>query len=631
LPNELALEILDRIEEFESKLVNFGIYETSVTLQEVLEWFDQKASTSDVENGLEQLRKEKRIIRLKNNVYRSRIGEIIRLLYNLKQRFPDVSAMEAPRLVRSLKFKIVKRLQPARTEDLGVVLDGLDPELQFMPEEEIVPWKKSKKIIVETMISLIKDFRVSRFQQRAITRILSACLKRAQKGFVLSAETGSGKTEGFLIPILLYSMIQKGFLKRSGTKAIIIYPRIKLAENQLMRMVKYLSLINPQLDSKITVGIDYEKVPWETSKIAEKWYKDDDIVLPMFACPFCEERLTINQRELNLRGKVIVECRNKKCEYENLSENQLRLDFLLLSKDKLAQSPPDILIITTESLHRRLMDAQFRKIFGDSLDLSTPTIVVLDEIHLYKSLHGSQIALLVRRLKKRLEDNLKDGYPLIIGASATISNCEDFWSRMSGIPRHLVEEIAPDASEKREAGKEYYIFAKPEKFSRGKYVQTLATMIQTVMCLLHNVMRRPDKYKGLGFIDSVDTLRRWRHAQTDAEQRKLFDLRVSKNKCGFTEADCNPTACPTFDDGECWWFARHDGQQFFIDGVGSFPLKIAIKWSGSDDDETLLTNDLILSTSSMEVGFDDPEMQVIFQYKSPLSPVSFAQRKGRGG
>ena len=42
-------------------------------------------------------------------------------------------------------------------------------------------------------------------------------------------------------------------------------------------------------------------------------------------------------------------------------------------------------------------------------------------------------------------------------------------------------------------------------------------------------------------------------------------------------------------------------------------------------------SDLVFSTSSLEVGFDDPDMILVYQHYAPGNLASFAQRKGRGG
>ena len=42
-------------------------------------------------------------------------------------------------------------------------------------------------------------------------------------------------------------------------------------------------------------------------------------------------------------------------------------------------------------------------------------------------------------------------------------------------------------------------------------------------------------------------------------------------------------------------------------------------------------NDILFATSSLEVGFDDPDMMMVYQHYAPTNLASFIQRKGRGG
>ena len=42
-------------------------------------------------------------------------------------------------------------------------------------------------------------------------------------------------------------------------------------------------------------------------------------------------------------------------------------------------------------------------------------------------------------------------------------------------------------------------------------------------------------------------------------------------------------------------------------------------------------SDIIFSTSSLEVGYDDPDMNLVYQHYAPVNLASFVQRKGRGG
>ncbi len=59
--------------------------------------------------------------------------------------------------------------------------------------------------------------------------------------------------------------------------------------------------------------------------------------------------------------------------------------------------------------------------------------------------------------------------------------------------------------------------------------------------------------------------------------------------------------------------------------------RLGVTRTSSQDAGVDLTSDVIVSTSSLEVGFDDPEVGAVVQHKAPRDDASFLQRKGRAG
>ncbi|MEM7825223.1 MAG: helicase-related protein, partial [Candidatus Aenigmatarchaeota archaeon] len=175
----------------------------------------------------------------------------------------------------------------------------------------------------------------------------------------------------------------------------------------------------------------------------------------------------------------------------------------------------------------------------------------------------------------------------------------------------------------------------------GENIAILSNLIQACMCVLHN-LPQPEKFpqrshKALGFVDSLDLVRRWKNDLEDAENEKLYrlrdpevidsDLRV-KNYFGPSSINCKDCStqinknCIHFKEGECWWFMRFGRAQ-------QEPLRLHYKTAG--DGFVPLNYDLVVTTSAMEVGYDDPDIMCIVQYQSPMNVASFTQRKGRAG
>ncbi len=166
------------------------------------------------------------------------------------------------------------------------------------------------------------------------------------------------------------------------------------------------------------------------------------------------------------------------------------------------------------------------------------------------------------------------------------------------------------------------------------------------MCVAHGMRRRTGAeggFRSLVFLDSIDKLRRLHSAYRDAEEdRELASLRTrdyGDDASGQLQTVCcgEPVGCDRFGQGECWWFAANDDRQRTARGrlpVGSH-LKVAERpissRTGGDIDGLISDADIVFATSSLEVGYDDPDITLVYQHYAPQNLASFIQRKGRGG
>lgn len=144
-------------------------------------------------------------------------------------------------------------------------------------------------------------------------------------------------------------------------------------------------------------------------------------------------------------------------------------------------------------------------------------------------------------------------------------------------------------------------------------------------------------------MDSIDKVRRLHAAYTDAEEAKrLAEYRTRKyvdDATGTPRDGCcgEPSGCDAFKNGECWWFAATDTNQRGARGARrpGRPLRVADKpvFSGTSGrvEALIKDSDVVFSTSSLEVGYDDPDITLVYQHYAPQNLASFIQRKGRGG
>lgn len=88
-------------------------------------------------------------------------------------------------------------------------------------------------------------------------------------------------------------------------------------------------------------------------------------------------------------------------------------------KDRIIANPPEILLTNFDSVYTHLYhNTRFASLFSNF------KVLVIDEIHYYSGIHGSNIHHVIASLKK-MNDNLQ-----LIGASATIDNLEQFSQKL---------------------------------------------------------------------------------------------------------------------------------------------------------------------------------------------------------
>jgi DEAD/DEAH box helicase domain-containing protein len=174
---------------------------------------------------------------------------------------------------------------------------------------------------------------------------------------LVATGTGSGKTECFLWPIFDACTKLKG---APGIRAIIIYPMNALAGDQARRIAKAITEI-PAL-SGVRCGIYADSEPRPASAV----------VTPI---------------------EVIT------------------------SREEMRRNPPDILLTNYKMLDFLLVRSQDRPLWAMN-DPTTLRYLVVDEIHTFDGAQGTDLALLIRRLKARLRT--PEGHLACVGTSATL-------------------------------------------------------------------------------------------------------------------------------------------------------------------------------------------------------------------
>lgn len=247
-------------------------------------------------------------------------------------------------------------------------------------------------VLCESMLSLgdiDPDRKLYVHQERAIRKAAEG------RNYIVVTGTGSGKTECFLLPILndiLAEFERDG--ASPGIRAILLYPMNALANDQLKRLRSMLA------GTPITFG----RYTGETADslngrhgALEKWWKENPGV----------ERM----------------------------KNEL------ISREEMRKTPPNILLTNYSMLEYMLLRPTDARLFGSAFGGSWRHLSI-DEAHVYSGSLGSEIALLIRRLKARVETEI--GRPLDLhcyATSATIGtdSAEDL-SRVASFAQDLFGE-----------------------------------------------------------------------------------------------------------------------------------------------------------------------------------------------
>lgn len=624
-------EVLNTLEDLEIARINFGVTETWLQTREL----PPNLKLHDLDACLQRLRSHG-FVMYREGLIRSRMAELAREIRYVKQRFKVGDADKQPFLVRSLKMERIQRKKPVRNVPLSRVLTACQQEGASEVKRAL---EGCAQVLRERWQS--EDPRIAGFQERAFVQLLNAWLADGESTFVITADTGSGKTEAACLPMIVGSLVdaQRGI---RGTRAVLVYPRIRLGANQAQRITGYLAALSRVPDLPLlTIGLQNASVPNGFGSMMHERYNQEWETIggryrfPFFNCPepACDSHLELTPGPTGIDTLGCPQC-------------QWRYAGWVGSKNALQQTPPHFFLPVTESLHRWQREPRYGRLFGDVPGWPSPRAVLADEVHLYSHIHGAQVGFTLRRLLARLSINAGRA-PLAVGMSATLSRPDRVWGELCGRSTVQVLAARPDEQLENVRGREYFYFVQPEVESRGKDIAGASTTIQSLMCLAHGMRRRTGGeggYRGVVFLDSIDKVKRVHGDYLDAEEHKqLATLRThlyGNDASGQPCAECcgSPESCDRFHDGECWYFAATDAAQRTASGryrpgcalkVSEHPVYSGT--SGGRIEELLKRSDLLFATSTLEVGYDDPEMILVYQHYAPVNLASFVQRKGRGG
>lgn len=438
----------------------------------------------------------------------------------------------------------------------------------------------------------------SDFQFNAIKTILKA----NKKAYVLTAPTSGGKTYAFLIPALVMVLQDKLNEKnRNGIKVLLIYPRKSLERDQFNKILAILYRLNQYFknfglkDVKITIGIDDGETPYNKKVESGSSFRGA-------ICPACGAG--------GKEGGELRYTRTAKRTWIRCSNCGATFDWIYGCREEVWEKKPDILLTNVWTLDWRLPSKTIQHDYEVFKDLK---IIILDEAHVYQSLLGGN----VRYLLKRLEISSKVE-PLIALSSATISKPGEF-------ARDLLD-LEPDKDftviESRETGENkkviYLILAVNPLRSWETVVYELALLLGTV----YHYRRA----QSVIFIDSIRELYRIFH------QARVAATYYYEPKDHFNQKLVSDPSDPY----AYWPYVLDSSFDPTKTPIEIFQ-KIRLHHAGVNDREEIEKEfvdgklGVLISTSTLELGVDYPNVTFIGIVGVPFMLESIPQRIGRAG
>lgn len=602
--HEVRSEVLSRLEQAELRSLSWGRVDVALTEEEVLDLIEQvagdEAGAQEVLGDLLDLRLV-RDLNTPDATYRTRFAETVRMAARVRQWFPGKPWQRAPQLVNDLRVHAGPRSYPRRHIDADEVVRRVDAADALSPPEE--------QAVRSMLAGPGGGLELADFQVETAEYLRARRLEGGLSATIVTAGTGSGKTKAFYLPVLA----DVAGRPDAGTAVLAIYPRNELLKDQVVEALDQVDRIVEGGGRITRLGAYFGPTAYKPTAASLEQSSGWRTVTDGFDCLYlrcprgCGQDLRWVTADLKARREV-VSC--PRCGWRS-RERQIAL-----TRDAVHQDPPDLLFTSTEMLNRCLASSDRRSVMLGAAG-RRPRYLLLDEVHTYAGTHGAQVALLLRRWRALLG---RDVDLQVIGLSATLELPEDFMASLAGIddPRHVTPRRDHLVSE----GAEYTLVLRGNPMSG---TALLSTTLQATFALARMLESRaaPESTDTSGsrlfaFTDTLDVHNRLLWDLRDAERRPLAALR--------DPAQQPPAEIDDLDrDGQTWWVPPQIGRDLTPAGR----LKVAGTSSqrpGVDADA-----DVVVATSSLEVGFDDPEVGAVVQHKAPRDEAAFLQRRGRAG
>lgn len=642
---QLAEFALDEIETLEARCLVWGLVDNALNQEEVTSALERVLDTPKAQQAKShpecniQTTRDLRTFLVEHKMlfevpfvadheprWRTRMAEGVRLIAQLRQMFSKHEHnkwAEAATLVADYRFLRRSRRYPRRDLKAATVQASFGDLVRS-------PYLLGA---LNTWLShMDKSDGLARFQVKSAERILAGLEDRACTGTLVSAGTGSGKTLAFYLPALSWLAAQRVQSPNArGVRVLALYPRNELLKDQLAEVYnqcrKFDSWIARQGGRPLRVGVLYGDTPTKASKALDKrsWtHHPMGKKTPFFSCP-----------EDSQHGEMVLSREDANQDRDRLTcphcSAVVDIHTLAFTRESIKADPPDILFTSVEMLNRHLPSSDLRHVFGVGPGAErAPDLILLDEVHLYAGSYGAQVAYLLRRWWAA--SGRRSSF---VGLSATIADGQTFFAHLTGMHKGVVEEIKPLEDEIVEEGAEYMLALRGDPVSQ---TALLSTSIQTLM-LSARLLDPPGTFdrkkmpffgwRAFAFTDQLDATNRLFKDLLDAEGRYPNGGAPNLNRhpdgglARLRRGTLPISGTARFYAGQDWSIPEAIGHDL--------KYRLGVGRTTALDSGVSGNSEVIVATSSLEVGFDDPAVGVVVQHKAPRDIASFLQRKGRAG
>jgi DEAD/DEAH box helicase domain-containing protein len=283
-----------------------------------------------------------------------------------------------------------------------------------------------------------ETIKIREHQASALRTLFNKDLEKPTNAIITSG-TGSGKTESFLLPVLMrivqeslnwknqaspnlwwdkstpdWSAVRKNETRKPSIRALVIYPTNALVEDQITRLRKAVRQISNLIPNKpiwfgryTSITIGKGKIPKSTSDL----------------------NLLEAINEIKSLDTDLIEFTSNGVELKNLDQFTNPRSSEMLTRWDMVEHAPDILVTNYSMLNAMLMRDQEEHIFTQTSnwlksDPSNILTLVIDELHLYRGTQGSEVAMVLRNFLQRIKIDPRSPQVRFIATSASLADTE---------------------------------------------------------------------------------------------------------------------------------------------------------------------------------------------------------------